>query len=172
MPGHGATIGMTGSGKSTLEHVRAAEFRRRRFGVLVADPHLSPPWCADFITRDLELLYRVARNSRRCAIFIEEAGDFAKCDHFAWFFTQARHLGHVVQYVSQYYAQVPPLVRTNCERLCLFRVGQRCADVWAEDFAQPEIATLAAGLARHEFVDASRYGTPRVCKLRLTAAGR
>ncbi|MGH8019902.1 MAG: hypothetical protein ACREIA_16810 [Opitutaceae bacterium] len=168
MAGHSATIGMTGSGKSTLERARAAEFKRRGFGVLVLDPWTSPDWSCDFISDELDAFLRVVKRSRRCALFVEEAGDFGRDPRFAWLFTQARHWGHITHYVSQYHAQVPPIVRTNCERLHLFRVAQRSADVWADDFAQADIADLAGRLDRYQYVSAGRYGAPRVCMLRLS----
>lgn len=169
---HAAIIGMTGSGKTVLAREIARTHRKQGCGVLVLDPFRSPEWPADFITESMTAFLAKAKASRRCALFVEEAGDFGRTPEFAWLFTQARHWGHVTHYVSQYHSQVPPIVRSNCERLFLFRVSSRSAETWAEDFAQPEIGTLAAGLPRYHFVAAGRYAVPRVCTLRLTGLGR
>lgn len=164
---HEAIVGMTSSGKSVLGKAKAGAHRARGHGVLVCDPWRSPDWPADWITSSLSALRAKAEASRRCAIFIEEAGDYGRDPEFAWFFTQARHWGHATHYLTQYHAQVPPIVRSNCERLSLFRVAARSAAVWAEDFAQPEIAALAATLPRFHFVAAGRYDPARVCTLRI-----
>lgn len=166
MAGHAAIIGMTGSGKTTLAVAQARAYRTSGVPVLVLDPFASPAWPASWITDDPAAFLAKARASRRCALFVEEAGDFGRDPAFAWLFTQARHWGHLTVYVSQYHAQVPPIVRSNCERLFLFRVSGRSADFWADDFCQPEIATLAARLERYQFVLAGRYGEPRVATLR------
>lgn len=160
--GHSAIIGMTESGKTTLAKRMAHEYRRRGFGVLVLDPWKSPDWPADFVTADLGAFLRKAHASRRCALFVEEVGGFGRRPEFAWLFTQARHWGHATHYLSQYHSQVPPIVRSNCARLFLFRVSASSAKEWADDFAQPAIATLAASLAQFHFVSASRYAVPQV----------
>lgn len=167
MKGHKAIIGMTGSGKTTLAKSLAAAYRKAGYGVLVLDPWNDPDWACDWKTNSLLPFIAKARASRRCALFVEEVGDYGRDPEFAWLFTQARHWGHRTHYLSQYHAQVPPIVRSNCEGLCLFRVSARSAAVWAEDFAQPKISALASNLQQFQFVQASRYGEPRVCRLKL-----
>jgi len=164
---HTATIGMTGSGKTTLEMEVANDHRDRGVGVLVLDPFQDPGWNCDRIFSDLFAFIAFAKKCRSCLLVVEEAGDYGREKEFAWLFTQSRHLGHRTRYLSQYHAQVPPIVRTNCEFLNLFRVGGRSAASWAEDFGQPEIARLHSQLGKYEFVMAGRYEQPEIARLSL-----
>lgn len=163
---HAAIIGMQGSGKTTLGLSMAQTYRRAGWAVLVLDPHLNPLWKADWMTDDLEKFLRKAKASQRCALFVEEVGDegdgkkaLGRRPGFSWLVTQAHHFGHVTHYLSQYHTQVPPVVRTNVKRLYLFAVGPVTAKEFAEQFAQPSLSDLVAGLAEKEFVIT---GTARV----------
>jgi hypothetical protein len=167
MAGHTAIIGMTASGKTTLGREIARAHRAAGTPCLVLDPFCDPDWPANWRTASLAAFVAKARASRRCALFIEEVGDFGRDPAFSWLFTQARHWGHVTHYLSQYHAQVPPIVRANCERLLLFRTSTRAAELWAEEFAQDRIAELAATLPKYHFVAAGRYEAARVCTLKL-----
>ena len=164
---HGANIGMTGSGKTTLEKAIASEFRRRGAGVLILDPFGDPGWDCDRLFTDLSEFIAFAKRCKGCLLVVEEAGDFGRDKDFVWLFTQARHWGHATHYCSQYHAQVLPIVRTNCSHLNLFRVGGRSADAWAEDFGQPEISRLHSQLGQYEFVHATRFGEPKIGKLEM-----
>lgn len=156
---HAAIIGMQGSGKTTLGLSMALEYRRAGWSTLVLDPHENPLWKADWMTPDLEKFLRKAKASQRCALFVEETGDegngekpLGRRPGFAWLVTQAHHYGHVTHYLSQYHAQVPPVVRTNVQRLYMFAVGLNTAKDFAEQLAQPGLPALVQNLKAKEFV--------------------
>lgn len=162
---------MTKSGKTTLALESAHDWRRRGFGVLVLDKWKQSHWPASFITDSLETFLRVARRSQRCALFVEESGNFGRDPEFEWIVTQSRHWGHVAHYLSQYHTQVPPIVRANVERLFLFKCGLRAAKEWAEEFAQPEIVDLVKTLPRFHCIAANKHeATPRVITVRVPRA--
>ena len=167
--GHLGMIGMSGSGKSTLAHAIARSYLDATSGVLVLEPRSSIRWPCSWQTDSMEEFLDVAKRSRRCALFAEESGRWGRDPAFSWLFTESRHSGHVFHYLSQYHAQVPPIARTNCLRLALFLVGQKSAKEWAEDFGQPEIATLNAQLPHYGFVSANRLRNPppKIVKLQL-----
>lgn len=167
--GHMAIIGMTESGKSTLAMALAREYLRQRIGVIVLEPRRSIRWPCTCQTDNMDQFLDLAKRSRRCALFAEESGRFGREQAFSWLFTESRQEGHVFHYLSQYHAQVPPIARTNCLRLSLFLVGQTSAKQWAEDFGQPEIATLNAQLPLYGFVAANRLRNPppKIVKLNL-----
>ena len=170
---HAGVIGMQQSGKTTLSLCMARGYRKAGFAVLVLDPHLNPKWQADWMTDDLEKFLRKVKASERCALFVEETGDESNGEKplgrqpgFAWLVTQAHHRGHVTHYLSQYHAQVPPVVRCNVRRLYLFSVGLMSAKVWAEQLAQPSLPDLVSRLGDHEFIiTGTKRVPPRVCKL-------
>lgn len=163
--GHSTFLGMTGSGKSTLATARAQRFKQAGVFVLVLDP-FGNDWPCDFKTDDLSLFIAEAKAQRRCALFIEEAGDYGKDPNFLWLFTQSRHWGHVAHFICQRHTQVPPIVRDQCQNLFLFRCSATVAKIWAEDFAQPQIETLAARCPPYHFVAANRgQSAPLMCVL-------
>lgn len=172
---HAAIIGMQGSGKTTLGLVMADNYRRAGWSTLVLDPHLNPLWKADWMTDDLDKFLRKAKASQRCALFIEETGDegdgekpLGRRPGFAWLVTQAHHFGHVTHYLSQYHAQVPPVVRTNVQRLYMFAVGVGTAKDFAEQLAQPTLPALVAGLDTKQFViTGTARVPPRIARLAL-----
>lgn len=169
---HAGIIGMTTSGKTTLGIAMAHAYRKIGTPVLVCDPKRNPGWKADRLLTDIGKFIDLAKRSTRCALFVEEAGDFGKHPDFEWLFTQARNWGHVSHYLSQFHRQVPPIVRGNIERLFLFKAGHRCVEEFADEFAQPEIRGLVAKLQRYQFVQVERYGPPVVRSLDLTRNGR
>lgn len=167
--GHLAAIGMTESGKSTLCHAIAKDYIQTNVGVIVLEPRSSIKWPCTFQTDNLDTFLKVAKNSYRCALFAEESGRYGRLPEFEWLFTESRQNGHVFHYLSQYPAQVPPVARTNCNRLALFRVGMKVAKLYAEDYGQPEIAELVPKLPPYGFVSANRFGNPKpeIQKLKL-----
>ncbi len=167
--GHLGIIGMTESGKSTLAHSIASGYMEEGIGTIVLEPRASIKWPCSLQTDDPLEFLDIAKRSRSCALFAEESGRFGRDPAFSWLFTESRQEGHVFHYISQYHAQVPPIARTNCLRLALFLVGQRSAKEWAEDFGQPEIATLNARMPPFGFVSANRRNDPppKVKKLKL-----
>lgn len=167
---HAAIIGMTKGGKTTVAVELAHDFRRRGFHVLVLDRWKQRHWPASFITDSLETFLRVAQRSERCALFVEESGNFGRDPTFEWIVTQSRQWGHVAHYLSQYHTQVPPIVRANVERLFLFKCGLRGAKEWAEEFARPELVAMVADLPRHHFILANKYEAPRIVSVRVRHA--
>lgn len=173
---HAAIIGMQQSGKTTLATYLAREAKRRGFPLVVLDPHMSPHWRADWMTDDLGKLLRKLRASRRCVVFVEETGDesegskpLGRQPGFSWLFTQAHHWGHVTHYLSQYHAQVKPVVRCNVRRLFLFTVGPATVKEWAEQLAKPQLLSMVEKLNEFEFVVTGATKSPPVVR-RLSAA--
>lgn len=166
--GHAAVIGMTESGKTYLmQRGLAPKGRAAGQRVLVLDKWKDPAWKADWMTNDLFAFIAKAKASRRCMLIVEEAGNWGREPEFEWLVTQARHWGHSTYYLSQYHAQVPPIVRVNVRRLFLFTVSADSAKVWANEFAQPEISSLCAKLPPFHFVYADKkQRPPRILSIR------
>lgn len=167
---HSAFIGMTMSGKTTLGIQTARGYQSQGYAVLVCDPKRNPDWRADWMTSNLLEFVDVAKRSTRCALFIEEAGNFGKIPEFEWLFTESRNWGHVAHYLSQFHRQVPPIVRGNIEHLYLFTAGKRCVQEFADEFAQPRIVDLVAQLRRHDFVRVSRFEDAKIQRLEMPGA--
>src|SRR6516165_7136640 len=72
---HCLIFGMTESGKTTLAKRLAQRYRYHEVKVIVLDSLNDPGWSADFQTTDPDEFLQVFWESRRCAIFIDEAGD-------------------------------------------------------------------------------------------------
>lgn len=153
--GHGALIGMTGSGKTFLGKLMAEAYIRAGRFVLVFDP-IGNDWPGHFVTDNIGLLVEEAKNQKCCAIFVDESSDCSKHPDFEWIFTKARNWGHESHFISQRHTQVPPIIREQVERLYLFRVSKKSANSWAEEFAMPEIETFNAQIGQYEFVEAYR----------------
>lgn len=165
---HAAILGKQRSGKTTLGLSMARQYRQQGYALLVLDPHLNPAWRADWMTDDLERFLVKVKRSERCILFVDESGDgqLGRQPGFEYLLTQAHHRGHVTHYLSQYFAQVTPVVRANVQRLFMFRCGPKSSKEWGEQFAIPQLPALVAQLPKYHwiFLDADE-NEPRVQNL-------
>lgn len=135
---HGAIIGMTTSGKTTLAMQFARDFRKLDIPTLVLHKPREA-WseeCASWQTSDPEKFLAKFASCQGHACFMELAdGSVDKYDsRFHKCFTEGRHDGHRCYYLSQRAATVHPAIRENCIQLCLFTVTSSAAKIWAEEF--------------------------------------
>lgn len=157
---HSLILGMTESGKTTFGKRLATNFRARNIKVLVLDPLNDPGWLADFKTKDPEEFLRVLWASRRCAAFIDEAGDMvgrydALMQKTA---TRGRHWGHAMHYISQRGVQLSVTVRDQCSHLFLFTTAKKDAEIHANEWNEDALRD-AHKLKQGDFFHATRFGT-------------
>ena len=134
---------MTSSGKTTLAKQLAVMARARGRRVIVLDPTYEE-WQADFQTADNEEFLEVFWHPEwiSCDVFIDESADaIGQFDKTMFgIATKGRKNGHNCFFISQRAAQLNPTVRGQCERLFLFKIGTKDANVMAEDWVEPELA--------------------------------
>lgn len=163
---HSLIIGTTESGKTTLAKSLARQYRAKGIKIIVLDPLRDPEWPADYMARTLEDFLRVAKASRRCALFVDESGRaLGKYNVEAeWTTTMARHWGHASHIIAQRAEQVAPTVRGQCGQAFIFRVSSDDAKSMANEYAD---ATLrgACSLAQFHFYHATRFGAPVVRRI-------
>lgn len=156
---HSLILGMTESGKTTLAKRLAANYKARGIGVLVLDPMGDPEWNADFQTNDVEEFLSVFWDSRKCAVFIDEAGEavgqFDKVMHRTA--TKGRHWGHSCHYLSQRGAQIARTVRDQCSHLFLFTTALDDSKIHANEWNKPELRGANA-LQQGHYFHATRFG--------------
>ena len=150
---------MTLSGKSTLAKRLAESYRANGFKIIVLDPTCANDWPADFQTANREAFIDVVNKSRRCMLFVDEAGEMIGRYAKEMFFlaTRARHLGHISHFITQRPKQINPTVRDNCEKLFLFNVSADSAKELANEFNRPELRG-ANTLKRGEYFYCPRFG--------------
>lgn len=156
---HALFLGMTESGKTSLAKMMARQFKKKGVGILVLDPLRDPDWNADFITDDPGEFLEVFFNSRRCMVFIDEAGEnvgrFDKA--MVKTATKGRHWGHSVNYLTQRATLVSLTVRDQCRNLYLFASGYKDCKMLENEFNSPELLN-APSLKALEFYAASKHG--------------
>jgi len=165
---HVAIFGPTGCGKTTLGHALAGAYVRAGRANLVCDP-IGGKWpSAAWQTADCSALLAKAQASKRCMLWIEEASLSIQRDRsLSWFFTTARHHGHVTHVIGQDGSSLLPAMRQQISTLYLFRCHPDLAEIWARQFCEPEIAAVAPTLQRFEFLCVRSFERPRVCKLSI-----
>lgn len=149
---------MTESGKTTLAKQLAAHYKRKGIGVLVLDPMHDPGWSADYQTDNPHEFLATFFDSRRCMVFIDEAGEsvgqFDKL--MTKTATKGRHWGHSVHYISQRGTMINRTVRDQCRNLFLFASASEDCKMWAREFNKPELLD-AAGFDVGDFFQAGRF---------------
>lgn len=156
---HSLILGMTESGKTTLAKKLAAKYKAAGINVLVLDPLADPTWGADFQTTDPDFFLQTFWNSRRCAVFIDEAGESAGRYDKAMIktATKGRHWGHNVHYLTQRGALLSTTIRGQCSQLFLFLSGRNDGKLHSEEWAQDELKNCNT-LKRGEFYHCMRGG--------------
>ncbi|MGH7947166.1 MAG: hypothetical protein ACREF9_19490 [Opitutaceae bacterium] len=159
-------FGPTGCGESTLGHALAACYVRSGRANLVCDP-LGIRWpSAAWQTADAGALLVKAQQSKRCMLWIEESSMTIRRDRdLSWFFTTARHAGHITHVIGQDGSSLTPGMRQQLSTVYLFKCHPDLADVWARQFCDPEILRIVPTLQRYEFIIARPFERVRRCKL-------
>lgn len=157
---------MTESGKTTLASELSRYYRERGIGVLVLDPLGDPRWSADVLLSDRHEFLELCRTSRRCMIFVDEAGEsVGQYDNeMHWLATRGRHYGHCAHFCSQRGMQIAKTVRDQCSLMWLFRSSISDCKIHADEWGFEE---LRAGnsLAQGEYFYAERFGALERCRL-------
>lgn len=161
---HAGIFGPTLCGKTTLAMDLCRDMEAKGTRCLVLDPYDSD-WGASFQTRKMAEFLKVAKNSRSCGLFVDEAGqlDFRDPEH-EWIFTGSRHCGHVAHVIGQSGVQMSPLARSSVTRLFLFRSSTKTAEYWLESFVDERIRE-ATTLAQYEFLRVQMFQPVRKCRL-------
>lgn len=133
---HNLILGRTESGKTTLAKRLAQVYRSRGYKVIVLDALMDPHWPADFLTSDRETFSQVVQQSRRCFVFVDEAGEYIGRyeTEMHWLATRGRHFGHSTYFVCQRAMQIAKLVRDQCTSLFLFACSPSDAKLLADEF--------------------------------------
>lgn len=123
------------------------------------DPLNDPNFPSDYATDDPHDFLDVAKKSRSCALFIDEAGEYLDrggLKEMEWCGTRARHWGHSSHFIAQRATQVNRLVRDQCSVLFVFKVSYKDAKLLAEEFACKELED-ACNLKKGEYYYITRY---------------
>jgi hypothetical protein len=168
---HVLILGTTESGKTTCGKRLAHRWYDYGTNVIILDPLNDPGWKPDgytesddegpkiFQTSDPDEFLEVFWASRRCAAFVDEAGDaVGRYDVVMQkTATRGRHWGHSVHFLTQRGVQISVTVRDQCTRLFLFRTGPRDAKTHAEEWAQPELLN-SVHLRKGNYYYVTRFG--------------
>lgn len=155
---------MTESGKTTLAKRLARKLKSNGFGVLVLDPMKDPEWNADYQTGDLMEFLDIAKRSRSCILFVDEAG--MNCGQWdkesLWLATRSRHWGHSCFFITQRAQMVSTTIRGQCRFLYLFGCSKKDSVLLADEWNKPELEsanTLKEGeyLYCTKFSEVKRY---------------
>lgn len=157
---------MTESGKTTLAKRLAAKYKAQGFGIIVLDPLHDPEWQADIQTPDPEQFLNAFWKSRKCMVFIDEAGDAVGRYDKAMIqtATKGRHWGHSVHYITQRGAALSRTVRDQCSHLMLFATALPDAKIHAAEWNKDEIRNSHT-LKKGEYFHATRFG--KIARYRL-----
>jgi hypothetical protein len=163
---HSLFLGMTESGKTSLAKQIAAKYAKAGIRVLVFDPLGDPNWVADFQTHNFETFMKEYWASRKCAVFIDEAGEAAQ-DYDKELIrtaTKGRHWGHANHYISQRGAMIPKSLRDQCGNLFIFAQSLDDAKIYAREYNAPEITEVSTFKAG-EYFHTTRFTSAKRGKL-------
>lgn len=166
---HALLLGPTRCGKTTLMHALIKDYAQHGVQSLVFNPHREfYPVPEQHQFTDLSKFLKVARASKRCALIIEEAGEFIGRGKLAmdsvWITTGCAKWGHVSYVIAHTAGQLLPAIRGSCGRGFIFRQSEGSAGLLVEDFADKRLMKTTS-LKRFEFVYAEKMGDVRVMKL-------
>jgi hypothetical protein len=150
---------MTESGKTTLAKHLARRYKSNDVPVIVLDSLNDPEWICDYQTTDPDEFLRVFWASKRCACFIDEAGDAVGRFNTVMqkTATRGRHWGHSVHYISQRGVQIAPTVRDQCGHLFLLTSSLADSKVHANEWNQPRLLN-ANQLRKGNYFHCTRFG--------------
>jgi hypothetical protein len=168
MSGHIFINGGTMSGKTYLAQHLARAYQAKGFGTIVLDPMDDPSWSADRQFREMEPFLDCAYAATGCLLIVDEVGQTvgrSPVPRVEWLATRARHWGHRVIFMGQDPVQVKPIIRDQCGELFLFQVSAKKAEMWADNFADPELLK-ASGLEKYQFIHKRRHEPCTIKKLK------
>lgn len=159
---HVLIFGMTESGKTTLAKRLAHRYRQNGIPVIVLDSLNDPEWPSGddtFQTTDPDDFLRVFWASKRCACFVDEAGDAVGRYNLVMqkTATRGRHWGHSVHFISQRGVQIAPTVRDQCSHLFLLTSSIADGKVHANEWNRPELLRCNA-LGKGNYYHCTRFG--------------
>lgn len=159
-------LGVTECGKTTLGKSMAAAFLNAGYGVIVLDPLADPAWPATFKTTDPAEFLSVFKKSRRCFVFIDEAGKSvgrfdSEMEQTA---TMGRHFGHSCFYLSQRAKQINLTVRDQCSYLALFTSSLEDSKIHANEWNHQEL-TGAYKLPKGQYFYCDRFNPVKLRKI-------
>lgn len=157
---HILILGQTLSGKSTLAKRLAQSYKNQGIAVLVHDPVGDPEWQADYRSANAEEFFKIYNDSRRCAVFFDEAGE--TCEEFRHEITKTatrgRHRGHRNHYIAQRGTLILRTVRDQCSGLFLFNTGLEDCKVHSAEWNAPDIKEYGPFLETGEYFHKQRMG--------------
>lgn len=157
---HILILGQTLSGKTTLAKRLAQTYKSQGIAVLVHDPVGDPEWIADYRTANAEEFFKIYNDSRRCAVFFDEAGE--TCEEFRHQITKTatrgRHRGHRNHYIAQRGTLILRTVRDQCSGLFLFNTGLEDCKIHAAEWNAPNIKEYGPFLETGEYFHKQRMG--------------
>jgi DNA helicase HerA-like ATPase len=139
---HTIILGITETGKTTLARKIAGRYKAQGIPVLVLDPYGSRKWNANYLSEYPKTFCQVVRNSRSCALFVDECGHWVDQGFEAdlkWLATNSRHFGHNCHFISQRATQISPTIRAQCSNIFLFRQSFTDTRDLARDFASDDL---------------------------------
>lgn len=169
MSGHIFINGGTMSGKTFLAQHLAKAYKASGYGVIVLDPMADPNWGADRQYHEMEPFLACAYKATGCLLIVDEVGQTVGRNpepRVEWLATRARHWGHRVIFMGQDPVQVKPIIRDQCGELFLFQVSAKKAEMWADNFADPELLK-APSLEKYQFIHKRRHEPCQIQKLKI-----
>lgn len=173
-PVHSLILGPSTCGKSSLAFTLAANARRVGTDVMALDVKLDARWQVSrdpsgrpYLTDDAERFLWWAKRAKRCALFVDEAAEGLDRDpKFNWLTSQARAWGHHTYVITQFYTDVRPALRINCDEVFAFRQDPDSAIQLARRFTD-ETMRAASNLRQYEFLHKRPFEPAKLRKLQL-----
>ena len=149
---HTLILGRTLMGKTFLAKELCRQYKAHSLQSIVLDPLLDPGWQASFITKDSNEFLRVAKESRSCALFIDESAQtIGRYAHeMKWCATTSRHWGHKAHFLSHRFVDLDKTVRDQCSTLYIFHLSFSDARVLADEYTNQRLKQVSA-LKKYEF---------------------
>ena len=149
---HTLIIGRTLMGKTYLAKELCRQYKSHSIQRIVLDPLLDPGWQAEFITKNPDEFLAVAKESRSCALFIDESaqtiGRYAR--EMKWCATTSRHWGHKSHFIAHRFSDLDKTVRDQCSTLYIFHLSFSDAKLLADEYTNQELKKVSE-LKKYEF---------------------
>lgn len=161
---HTLIVGTTGSGKTTLARIAAANNRGQP--AILLDPYQDAGWQNAEVFEDTEKFLARVRETTNRLIIVDESG--TQIDRYdpghAWLAVGSRHNGHNVLFLAQRATMVSPNIRANCEHCAMFATTPKDAELLGEDFVQPAAVEFQP-LPRYYFLSLDRFSPLRLYRV-------
>jgi hypothetical protein len=171
---HDLTLGLSTTGKTTLQQQLCQRLLSRGRSCAVLDPLDAGGWGdATFKTTSRDGFLSWAQRHTSADLFVDESGiSVDRHDpRFDWLTTTSRHLGHRAHFVAHRLTALSPTTRVQCQHLFLFRSHVNDARALADEYGQPILAS-AAQLPRYEFFRVAPCEPVQKGRIVRTALGR